>query len=146
MFAKAVSTYNRELMPITRPPHQKLSYDKKVATELIEGDPRLFPRELPMIPFSKKDYKMALRQKRSEFVTHNFASDCIVIFDTLEKSAKEGKECHVEANFIVPEYFDICKTKDMLKQYFEDLGYDVIVERKVEYPSESDKAIILTLK
>ena len=151
MFAKI--NYNREMLNFSPPEqiHTLAVYDKQVSTELIEGDPRLQissspGKSYPVPPFTKTSYEMTLIRKRSEFVMKHFEEDCNNIFISLEKSAKAGKECHYEATFIIPEHFDIAKTKVILKRYFEDLGYDVIVERKVEYPSESDKLIILTLK
>ena len=151
MFAKL--NYNREIPNFSPPERTNILavYDKQVATELIEGNSRLRTvgspvKSYPMPPFTKASYELTLVRKRAEFVMTHFEEDCNDIFISLEKSAKAGKECHYEATFTIPEHFDIVKTKDILKMYFEDLGYDVIVERKVEYPSESDKLIIMTLK
>lgn len=101
---------------------------------------------LPVPPFTKGDYTLTLERRRAEFVIKHFEERCNELFVTLERMATSGKVCNVEAMFEVPEFFDPCKTKDVLKHYFEDLGYDVIVERKVEYPSQGEKTIVLTLK
>lgn len=90
---------------------------------------------------SKKNYVNFVKEKRKEFIHSYFQNELISLFKELENDAKTMKNCNKQWEFEVPEPFDRHKIENMLKGYFEDLGYKTITEEC----KDKNTKIILTI-
>lgn len=90
---------------------------------------------------TKDEYLQIVQEKRKEFIYQYFSETIAQIFKGLETSAALMKHCHYETVFQVPEFFDINKTENTLRDYFRSLGFETVVEPRKDGSTE----IVLTL-
>lgn len=78
--------------------------------------------------FCKAEYDKIIRDKRSRFIHNYFKGEVDSIFYNLRILAEKGKICNYEATFMVPDHLNIENTSSIIKNYFNDFGYNTIIE------------------
>lgn len=94
--------------------------------------------------FTKEGYMTIIRKKRRDFV-HNLYNDQLnALFDKLRQDANDGKNCHHEITFQVESHHNIDCIQMYLLQYFQDIGYQPIIEPRKSNDGESKITLTLT--
>lgn len=99
-------------------------------------------------PLTKLAYQEIVKAKRRENVHNLFLGEIEQVFDQLEERAMQMTDCHFEVSFGINASYDIDKVEVLLRDYFLDLGFDVIVaERNDERSGERDdeRKVVFTL-
>ena len=99
-------------------------------------------------PLTKLAYQEIVKAKRRENVHNLFLGEMEQVFDQLEERAMQMTDCHFEVSFDIRESYDIDKVEVLLRDYFLDLGFDVIVaERNDERNDEQcdERKVVFTL-
>lgn len=91
-------------------------------------------------PLSKLEYREIVKAKRREQVHSLFLEELDHVFYQLGEKALQMTNCHFEVSFDINETYDIDKVEVLLRDYFLDLGYDVIVAERGD-----DRHVIFTL-
>ena len=95
-------------------------------------------------PFAKEDYMTIIREKRSQFVNDLYHDKLQIEFAKLRVSANEGINCHHEITFSVESHHNIDCIETYLLKYFQDIGYQPIIEPRKVTEGQNNK-ITLTL-
>lgn len=93
-------------------------------------------------PLTKTAYQKIVKAKRREQVHSLFLEELIQVFEQLEEKAKEMTDCHFEVSFDVNEAYNIDNVEILLRDYFMDLDFEVIV---AERGDDDERRVIFTL-
>ncbi len=118
---------------------QSKKKDQEASSENKEKDgnlPSNLIAEKEFYPLTKLEYQEIVKAKRREQVHNLFLEELEHVFHQLGEKAVQMTDCHFEVSFDINETYDIDKAEVLLRDYFLDLEYDVIVaergdERKV---------------
>ncbi len=95
-------------------------------------------------PLTKIAYQSIVKAKRREYVHSLFLEELDQVFNQMEERAMQMTDCHFEVSFDIKEAYDIDKVEVLLRDYFLDLEFDVIVaERSNE--QLGDRKVVFTL-
>ena len=96
------------------------------------------------VPLSKSDYYNISKNRRRREIHRLFEDELIEIFNKMEDQALQLRDCHFEVSFNI-QYIDnedMDLIEELLRDYFIDLGYNVVVADRTY---EDIDQIILTL-
>ncbi len=115
--------------------------EKEDVSEANAKDRNLFGKIITdkeeFCPLTKLAYQSIVKAKRREQVHNLFLEEIEQVFDQLEERAMQMTDCHFEVAFDINIAYDIDKVEVLLRDYFLDLGFDVIVaERNDERSGE----------
>ncbi len=91
-------------------------------------------------PLTKLKYQAIVKARRRQQVHDNFLEELGQVFDQLEYRAMQMTDCHFEVSFDIGNDYDIDKVEVLLRDYFLDLGFDVIVAERGD-----EQKVVLTL-
>lgn len=103
--------------------------------------PKVFSNQPDVKILKKEDYLRIVQEKRSKFVHKHFGKEIDGFFEKMKEEALKMRNCHFEISIEVPDYFDVYKTEEVLRNYFKDLGYETISEPR----KEDTSLVVLTL-
>jgi hypothetical protein len=93
-------------------------------------------------PLTKMAYQAIVKAKRREQVHSLFLEELMQVFDQLEEKATQMTDCHFEVSFDINEAYNIDKVEILLRDYFMDLGFEVIVAERGE---DDERKVVFTL-
>jgi hypothetical protein len=92
-------------------------------------------------PLTKSEYREIVKVTRREQVHNLFLEEMEQVFQQLEERAMQMVDCHFEVSFDINEAYDIDKAEILLRDYFLDLGFDVIVAERNDEQSNEQKVV-----
>ncbi len=94
-------------------------------------------------PFTKDEYNAAVKRQRMNFLNKHFGPPLAEVSRLLREDAEKMRVCRREVSFEIPDHFDVDKMENVLRLYFEDLGYKPLVEPR--NTGEESRKILITL-
>ena len=138
----------RQLRNETRVDFNSVSQSKKTDQEAspeIESkdgnlSSELITKKEEFHPLSKSEYQEIVKATRRKQVHTLFLEELEHVFHQLGGRAVQMTNCHFEVSFDINESYNIDKVEVLLRDYFLDLEYDVIVAERCD-----DRKVIFTL-
>lgn len=106
---------------------------------------------------SRQQFVDRKREGVKAVVTRLFSSQINAAFTKMRKLADDGKECSIEFNVTYPDQYTTAYVTHLLRSYFENCGYCVIISDRspaagignvggIVCGAESDRNFTLTLR
>ncbi len=117
--------------------------DVRAKHSVLEDIGKSIAEKEQFYPLSKIAYQSIVKTKRREHVHSLFLEELEQVFNQLEDKAMQMIDCHFEVSFDIKEAYDIDKVEILLRDYFLDLEFDVIVAERND--EQSDRKVVFTL-